>query len=163
MLYTSQRRSDMVRMGRQHVGGGRIKVVQLKTRAELWIPIHPRLAQAITAVPADHLEFLVTQYGRPFTANGFGNWFRDRCDKAGLKHCSAHGLRKAATRQMVELGLSNQLIKSITGHVTDPEVSHYAEAANQKLRADKAMAALIEWEIANPISGLAKNSDNHLQ
>jgi hypothetical protein len=26
------------------------------------------------------MTFLETEYGKPFTAAGFGNWFRDRCD-----------------------------------------------------------------------------------
>ncbi len=36
----------------------------------------------------------MTEQRRPFTANGFGNWMRDRCDEAGLPDCSSHGLRK---------------------------------------------------------------------
>jgi hypothetical protein len=38
-----------------------------------------------------HRTYLTTEYGKP----GFGNWVRDRCDEAGLHHCSAHGLREA--------------------------------------------------------------------
>ena len=33
-------------------------------------------------------EFLETEFGKPFTAKGFGNWFRDRCDEAGLPNCT---------------------------------------------------------------------------
>jgi len=40
---------------------------------------------AIDAVPHDHLTFLVTAFGKPFTANGSGNWFHDRCKEAGIK------------------------------------------------------------------------------
>jgi hypothetical protein len=40
---------------------------------------------------------------------------------------------------MAELGLSNQLIKSITGHTTDSEVTRYTKNADQARRADKAM------------------------
>jgi site-specific recombinase XerD len=56
--------------------------------------------EAIDAVPHDHLTFLVTAFGKPFTANGSGNWFHDRCKEAGIKKgLSAHGLRGAgATR-----------------------------------------------------------------
>jgi hypothetical protein len=41
------------------------------------------------------MTFLVNEYGKPFTAKGFGAWFRARCDEAGLPRCTAHGLRKA--------------------------------------------------------------------
>ena len=41
------------------------------------VPVLPSLQEAIDAMPAaDHLTFLVTAQGRPFTAAGFGNWFR---------------------------------------------------------------------------------------
>jgi hypothetical protein len=42
--------------------------------------------------------YLLTDYGKPFkTAQGFANYFKDRCRDAGLPHCSPHGLRKAFT------------------------------------------------------------------
>ena len=33
------------------------------------------------------MTFLLTGQGRPFTVAGFGNWFRDRCNEAGLSQC----------------------------------------------------------------------------
>ena len=61
----------------------------------LHLPVLPQLQEAIDATPSGNLTFLVTKFGKPFTAAGFGNWFRRRCDEAGLPHRSAHGLRKA--------------------------------------------------------------------
>jgi hypothetical protein len=60
----------------------------------LQIPVHVNLAEIIGETPADNLTFLTTKFGEPFTAPGFGNWFRDRCNEAGLPYCCAHGLRK---------------------------------------------------------------------
>jgi len=153
LLYTGQRRSDIVTMGPQHVKEGRIRVRQLKTGKTVHIPRHPRLTAAVEACPSGQLAYLVTLLGQPFTAAGFGNWFRERCDEAGLKHCSAHGLRKACARRMAEIGLSNQLIKSITGHSGDSEVALYTREADQILMADKAMAAIIAADLANPSAG----------
>jgi integrase len=144
LLYTAQRRSDIVRMGPQHIKEGRIRVNQMKTGKELYIPMHPRLAEAIAACPSGQLAYLVTARGAPFAAASFGNWFRKACDKAALKQCSAHGLRKAASRRMAELGLSNQLIKSITGHTSDSEVARYTRGADQVVMADQAMAAMVK-------------------
>ena len=48
----------------------------------LAIPLHPALAAIIAATPNDHLTFLVTSFGNSFTAPGFGNWFREQCNKA---------------------------------------------------------------------------------
>jgi integrase len=76
LLYTGQRRSDVVRMGRQHIRDGFLHVRQMKTGAELAIPVIPELEQILARTLANHLTFLTTQIGKPFTAAGFGNWFR---------------------------------------------------------------------------------------
>ena len=84
LLYTAQRRSDVVKMGRQHIRAGVVHVRQQKTGTMLAIPVHPALQAVLDATPSEHLTFLTTAYGKPFTAAGFGNWFRDQCDAAGL-------------------------------------------------------------------------------
>lgn len=142
MLYTGQRRSDAVRMGWQHICDNRITIRQQKTGTELSIPLHPRLRSVLDQTLKENMTFLVTEYGRPFTNNGFGNWMRDRCDEAGLPDCSSHGLRKAASRRLAEAGCTNQQIKAITGHESEKEVARYTKAAEQKRMADAAMEAL---------------------
>lgn len=139
-LFTGQRRSDVVGMGRQHVRNGAIMVHQQKTGAQLDIPLHPDLAAIIAATPSDHLTFLTDETGKPFTAQGFGKWFRVQCDAADLPHCTAHGLRKAAARRLAEAGCSTHEIAAITGHVSLQEVSRYTKAVDQKRLAAKAMA-----------------------
>lgn len=141
-LYTAQRRSDLAVMGPQHIEKGRIRVRQLKTGKTLLIPIHPRLAQSIAATPLGHLAFITSDRGAPYTKESLGNWFKDQREGLGLEGYSLHGLRKAASRRMAEVGLSNQLIKSITGHVTDAEVSRYTQDAEQERMADLAMQSL---------------------
>jgi integrase len=84
--------------------------------------------------------FLVTEYGRAFTAAGFGNWFRQRCDDAGLPHCSAHGLRKAFLRRMAEAGCSEDFIASISGHKDYREIRIYVQTANKAKMATEGMA-----------------------
>ena len=51
LLYTAQRRSDAVKMGRQHLKDGTIAVRQEKTGAALAIPVHPTLAAVLAAIP----------------------------------------------------------------------------------------------------------------
>lgn len=142
LLHTGQRRSDVIRLGPQHVKNGKLTFVQQKTGAEMVIPIHSELAEAIAASRVGHLNFLVTAFGKPFTPAGFGNWFRDRCNEAGLPNCSAHGLRKAFTRRLVHAGLTHAQGKALTGHVTDAEFNRYARSANQEHLADAGMANL---------------------
>lgn len=157
LLYTAQRRSDVCVMGHQHVKDGHIRVKQLKTGTELTIPIHNRLKEAIAACPSGHLSFLVSERGAPYTKESFGNWFRKQCDKAGLGGFSAHGLRKAAARRMAELGLSNQVIKSITGHKSDSEIARYTADANQVVMADVAIVALERRDLANVDPEVSQN------
>lgn len=148
MLYTGQRRSDIISFGRQHVRDGWLTFTQHKNRnskpVRLEIPIIPELRKIIDASPCGNLTFLVTEFDRPFTSNGFGNWFRKRCNEAGLKECSAHGLRKAAASRLAELGCTEFEIMAVTGHSTSKEVTRYTRAANQKIRATSAMRRLSE-------------------
>jgi integrase len=157
LLYTAQRRSDVVRMGRQHVRDGVVHVRQQKTGAMLAIPLHSALASVIEAAPNEHLTFLVTEYGKPFTAAGFGNWFRARCDEAGLpEECAAHGLRKAACRRLAEAGCSANVIASISGHTTLREVERYTKAADQERMAREGMAAITRTKTGNGAERVAK-------
>jgi integrase len=108
----------------------------------LLIPIAPELECTLALVPRKNLTFLLTERGAPFTAAGFGNWFRDRCDEAGLPQCSAHGLRKLAATRLAEQGCSEREIMAITGHRSVSEVSRYTKAAEQAKLAERAMAKL---------------------
>ena len=141
LLYTGQRRSDIVGMGRQHIKAGRIRVIQQKTGTELWIKLHTRLKAEIEASPKEHLTFLTTQYGKPFSVAGFGNWFSQKAQDAGLPEgCAAHGLRKAAARRLAEAGATPNEIMAVTGHANLSEVTLYTQSANQERMADKAVS-----------------------
>jgi integrase len=148
LLYTGQRRGDVLKMGPQHVRCGVLTIDQGKTEgseeAHLEIPLHPRLREIIDATSSGHLSFLITSFGKPYTPNGFGNWFRELCDEAGCRDVSAHGLRKAAARRLAEIGCSTHEIAAITGHATLAEVDRYTKAASRKRLAKSAMAKLIE-------------------
>ncbi len=132
LLYTAQRRADVVLLGRQHLRDGLLQVRQSKTGAVLTIPLHPELRAVLDATPIDNLTFLVTHQGKPFHADAFSHWFKRQCRAAGLPaRASAHGLRKAACRRLAEAGCSASVIASISGHATLREVSRYTAAAEQ--------------------------------
>jgi len=48
-------------MGRQHIRDGVFSVRQVKTGAELMIPVHPELATILDETPRNNLTFLMTQ------------------------------------------------------------------------------------------------------
>jgi Phage integrase family len=99
----------------------------------------PELRTILDATPSGHLTFLTTAFGTPFTAAGFGNWFRDRLNAAGLPQCTFHGLRKAAARRLAEEGCTPHEIASITGRATLKEIERYTKAASRKQLAVSAM------------------------
>ena len=127
---------------------GWLKFTQIKNAKRrpisLEIPILPELQLIISAtMPLGKDTYLVTEFGKPFSVAGFGNRFRKWCDEAGLPHCSAHGLRKAGSARLAELGASDREIMAITGHQTAREVDRYTKGARQKKLAASAMG---KWE-----------------
>ena len=159
ILWTDQRKVDAIHLERQHVKGGKFVIRQSKTGKSLKLIIVPQLRRAIDAMPqSDSMCFIVTEWGKPFTTNGFGNWFRQQCDAAGLPQCTSHGLRKATLVRMAERRMSNKSMKSVSGHSKDEEITRYIEAADQESLADEALTSLAEWEMSNLNAKLDSNA-----
>jgi len=143
LLFTGQRRSDVVRMGRQHIRNNVLTVVQQKTGQEVGIPMHRELQALIDSLPLDKLTFITSDKGTPLTPESFTNWFRRMVVEAGLpKGLSAHGLRKATCRRLAEAGCTAHEIMAISGHKTLAEVTRYTVAASRKQLAERAVASL---------------------
>ncbi|HET8612985.1 MAG TPA: tyrosine-type recombinase/integrase [Sphingomonas sp.] len=145
ILWTWQRRGDARLFGPKHIVRGKINFTAGKNASGHWLPIAPDLKRAIEAMAAVGMTtFLVTEYGKPFTAAGFGNWFRERCDEADLQHCAAHGLRKAGARRAAEAEGTQQGLKAVGGWKNDEEVSTYTAAVEQEGLAEITLARAIE-------------------
>ena len=161
LLWTGQRRGDVRTLGRQHIKSGRFSLTQEKGghKKQIDIPILAPLAESLLATQTGDLCFIVSNKGTPYSANSIGNIMRDWCNQAGLKHCSAHGLRKAAARRFAEAGCTNQEIKAWTGHTTDSEVSRYTKGASNRRLSDAAANKLL----ANLETELDKKSHKPLK
>ena len=135
LLYTMQRRSDAIPMGRQHLSdclderlraqGVRhmLSIRQQKTGKPLVLPVRPNLQAVIDATPSEHLTFLTTATGGPYGGNYFSESFREWCDAAGLpERCKVHGLRKAGLRRGAEDGWSANELAAWSGHASLREV-----------------------------------------
>lgn len=146
-MFTGVRKSDAVRLGRQMERDGWLAFTETKGRDRhpkaREIPILPQLREVLDATPSGHLAYLVTQFGKPFTANGFGNWFRKRCDEAGLPHCSAHGLRKAGATIAAENGATVNQLMAIYGWASPKEAARYTRKADRKKLAGDAMHLVV--------------------
>ena len=152
-LNTTARRGDMVKLGRQHecaatpgAPHGRLKVAHSKNKSPVTVPILPELRGAITAMQSasQHLNYLVTERGKPYHVNSLGDEFRKWADAAGLPQCSIHGLRKSGCRRLAEAGASAKEIMSVSGHKSLSEVQRYIDAADKPRLAEQAMATLSE-------------------
>jgi integrase len=144
LLHTAQRVGDVLRMGRQHVRDGVIQIRQDKTGTVLAIPILPEL-QAVLDVtsPSEHLTFVTTQHGKPYTPRGFADAFAVWREEAGLpKGLVPHGLRKAACRRLAEHGCSSKEIAAWSGHLSLREIERYTKTADQRRMARSAMTKL---------------------
>jgi integrase len=150
LLFTGQRRSDVIRFGRQHARSGKLTFTQHKGRnhkpKRLILPILPALQRIIDASPCADLTFLVNDLGRAFTDAGFGNKFRQWCNEAGLRHCSAHGLRKAGATIAANNGATSRQLMAIFGWDSIKMAEGYTRAADQQRLAEGAMHMLESQE-----------------
>lgn len=88
------------------------------------------------------LALALVRYAGPFTPGAFGNWFRKRCDEAGLENSSAHDLRKVAASIAAENGATERQLMAIFRWSTLKEAAHYTRAARQKVLAASGMKLL---------------------
>ena len=146
LLYTGQRGGDVVKINRNDITEGHIRVSQDKARKgttnELMIPIHPALARALKAGPVVGMQHLITDArGRPL--RGLTRLIETAVQRAGLPpYCVAHGLRKAALRRLAEHGATTKEIAAISGHRSLSEIERYTARADQVRLAQSAVAKL---------------------
>ncbi|MGH0004119.1 tyrosine-type recombinase/integrase [Pseudovibrio ascidiaceicola] len=129
--YTGVRRSDVVRIGPEHVQDNMISIKASKNRAELFIPIFPELQEAIDAIPTKGPAFLMSDHGRPFTAASFGNFFGRACKEAGVPG-RAHGIRKAAATIAADNGATTKQLMAVFGWVSPEMAELYTKKADRK-------------------------------
>jgi integrase len=152
-LYTAQRRGDVIRSGRQHIGDGVLILRQQKTGTPLEIPVHPELERIIAATPIGHLTLLTTKSGRSYAGNDLSERFRIWCDQAGLpQRCVFHGLRKAAARRLAEAECTVHEIAAATGRTSLREVERYTRDFDRARLAKNALAKRATREKTEPES-----------
>jgi integrase len=156
LLYLGVRRGDLVTLGRQHVKDGWLRMVPRKTRHKRLRlsekPILPALADVLARSSVGDVTFLVTDFDKPFTANGFGNWFRKRCNEAGLPHCTAHGLRKAGATIAAENGATDRQLMALFDWTSAKQANVYTAAADRKRLASEAAEYLATGSKPEPES-----------
>lgn len=153
-LCTGQRGQDVVRMGWSAYDGAAIEVVQEKTGAKAWLPVHPDLKALLDATPRTGLFLLMRPDRRlqkkgqparppkPWPVNAFQKAAGDAIAAAGLSGVVWHGLRATAASYLAEGGSSDAEIMAITGHRTAKMAQHYRRGAQQKTLATAAVGKM---------------------
>ena len=145
----------MVRIGPRHIRDGVLyNFLPQKTSRTGGhrISVRPfeETRQLIAATPVTGTEtYLVTSFGKPFTANGFGNRVRQWCDQAGLPDCTSHGLRKLMMVRLAHAGYSAPQIGAISGHKDLREIQLYIEQMDRRKMAIETMTAFEKVQTAN--------------
>lgn len=131
-LFTGLRRSDLFRLGRQHVSNGVISIRTEKTGVTVHLPVFSMLQASIDAAPTGDLAFLSTMHGTPFkSAASFGMWFGKACRAAGVPG-RLHGLRKAGATIAADRGATVHQLMGMFGWTSMKEAERYTQAANRK-------------------------------
>jgi integrase len=143
LLYTGCRRADVVTFGPQHIRDGVLTYTQQKNEntnpVTLSLPVLPVLGEVIAATPTGLLTFIISQYGTPYTVEGFGKRWRKWATAAGLAHCTPHGLRKAGAVRAAENGATANELMAIFGWRDIKQAEIYTRKAAQKKLAGNAM------------------------
>jgi len=162
LLTIGARRSDACELGRQHESKGWLKFTARKNRKRfptvIEVPIRPELRAALDATPTGDLTYIVSDHGRPYTVESFGNVFRDWCNEAGLANCSAHGLRKAAAVSLAENGATASELCAIFGWGKLETAEIYVRKAQKKRMAGNAFARLDDYRARESVSPSGQNS-----
>lgn len=143
LLYGAQRSGDVRFMTHETIAGGRIQLSQSKTSNAVDVPVVAPLQEALDAGPLGEKLLLETKGGEAFTPKGFYGLLKKACTKAGIPHCSPHGLRKSAARRCRDANCTDDEGMAITGHKTVKEYRRYAGDDSRGDRADAAMTKVM--------------------
>ena len=163
LLVTGLRRSDIVRIGRQHLRGDVLTIRTQKTGTDVSIALPPYMLDLIGQTPAGNLHFVVGKGGNPLTKESFGNWFCNQCRKAGVRK-SAHGLRKLSATLAAEGGAPAHQIMAHYGWTNIAQAETYTKKAD-RARMGVTSSRLVGEQIVNrfaphPNVGCGENSKN---
>ena len=123
LAFTGQRPGDCRRMKDTDYDGEKVKVVQSKTGARVWIPCHPKLRARLERNMADarsanllHFTFIRGLRGAEIGERYLATRWDRIAERTGTLHLNRQDLRRTAVIRLAEAGCSEAEIGSITGH-----------------------------------------------
>jgi integrase len=149
MLYVGAARGDAHLMTWTQFDDVGVGYVRNKTGVAVDVGVHSELRKALAAAPRGHVMILTTEYGKPFTVDGFSGFMRDAIRKAGLPlEVKPHGLRKTLGRRMADAGCTAHEIMAALGHTTLQEAERYTREADRR-RGGRQAVVKLEAHAAN--------------
>jgi integrase len=115
-LWTGQREGDLLRLTWSAYDGQTIRLKQSKTGVRVVIPVGSPLKIALDRTQQRSPVILVTEKGRPWTADGFRSSFAKARAKAGIVGLTFNDLRGTAVTRLALAGATEAEIATITGH-----------------------------------------------
>jgi enterobacteria phage integrase len=143
MLNVGAARADVHLMTWAQIDADGIGYARQKTGVAVDMAITTELRQALDAAPRKHVTVLNTEFGKPFTVNGFSGFMRDAMRAAGLPmDCKPHGLRKTLGRRLADAGVSSHDIMAALGHTTLTQAENYTREADRRSGGRRAVLQL---------------------
>lgn len=144
MMCTGAARSDVVKLGWGNVKNNKIYFDRQKTDETKASRIPNFLMEELKNIPIDQGTFLLTAYGKAYLSDGFGNKFKKWATKAGIPHCTTHGLRSAMVVKLAHLGATDQMIAAWLAHNGTNEVNTYTKNVEREKLVESSMQ-LLDW------------------
>jgi len=145
-LYTSCRRSDVVKLGPQNLttiqGKTYLEFHQTKENGQkgslVVVPIDEHFMDVWQATRTGSETFVLNEYGKPFSVKGFGNRMKKWVLEAGLPDdIASHGVRKSIGSMMAEADCSNYQIMAMQGHSSPKASEVYTRKAKRRILAEQ--------------------------
>jgi integrase len=139
LLYcTGQRIGDVLAMKWTDIRGDAIHVSQSKTGADLVIPLTDDLQECLRRADRRGDTILTARRKTtPLAYRGAADQMMKLRKEIGAEAHNIHAIRHTVASEIGASGTDDDVM-SITGHTTSAMVRHYAGAARQKARAEKA-------------------------
>ena len=144
-LYTGIREGDLLRLPRNIIAGGSIKITTRNRRIDIDIDVLPGLHEALRiAPPHNAITLCANSRGKPWTESGFRASFRKQLkllEDRGLiaPGLTFHGLRHTVAVVLAEAGISTEDIAALLGQRSSQMAEHYAREADRSRRSKAAI------------------------
>jgi enterobacteria phage integrase len=136
-------RVDVHKMTWTQIDADAVQYTRSKSGEHVDIGMSKALKAALNATARKHVVIITTEFGRPYTVDGFSGFMRDAMKAAGLPlDCKPHGLRKTLGNELADAEVSTHGIQAALGHTTLEQAHNYTRESNRSRGARRAIEQL---------------------